>query len=97
MDVIETRNLGQTSPGHKELWESNASEYHLKGLHQDTYLKMMFLIVLPFFFSFTNHKEKGGKKPSGKNQLLNLKRRKSVDMMLILLYYLTLYRRLAGR
>lgn len=33
-DVIEIRNLGQTSPGHKELWESGASEYHLKGFHQ---------------------------------------------------------------
>lgn len=33
-DVIEIRNLGQNSLGRKELWESTASEYHLKGLYQ---------------------------------------------------------------
>lgn len=34
MDVTEMRNLGQTSPGHKELWGSSHTEYHFKGPRQ---------------------------------------------------------------
>lgn len=34
MEVIEMRNLGQPSPGRKELWGSHHTESHFKGLRQ---------------------------------------------------------------
>ena len=64
---------------------------------------MMFLIVLPFlsvffFFSFGKSQRKREKIAQREEPAAEpVRRKKNVDMMLILLHFLTFYERLAGR
>lgn len=63
---------------------------------------MMFLIVLPFlsvsFFPFGKSQRKREKIPQREEPAAEpVRRKKNVNMMLILLHFLTFYQRLAGR
>lgn len=95
-DVIETRNLGQTSPAHKELWESDAFEYHFKRLHQTCTPSNDVPNCSSYFFFFHKSQSKRGKTQREEPAAEPVRRRKSMGMMLILLHYLTLCK-LAGR
>lgn len=58
----------------------------------------MFLIVLPFLFFFRKSQRRRGRKAQQEEPAAEpVRRRKSMDMILILLHYLSLYKRLAGR
>lgn len=97
------KKSGPDQPGAQGLQRSRASECHLKGLHlvhtpwNDVPNCSSFSFCL-FFFSFGKSQRKREKIAQREEPAAEpVRRKKNVDMMLILLHFLTFYERLAGR